>query len=294
MLNDCLAMCNTVKVAQNSQNRRWPTSTKDIMPHGGKVTTQAFLRWAHYAEDMAFAAFANPEAGEIFVSTGWRMCRDATEACVMKSYTFLMLGTTMNMTIGFLRRLNSASAPRRETKMVQLLSLILEVRDAPSVFWDPELVDQFKSFDWTIFSALARKILVDHPNCSHRSGNCIGTSFLISGPLRTRCMQLTECSLPNGAAPVATRRMPPIHRVHRHRVQTLRCLSGGRLLRQGMSTRAWKSGPHAHKHICAKIKTLIAKGGGLDDRDAFVENCRKANVSADEALEVAKWEFNRG
>jgi hypothetical protein len=57
MLDDCLAMCNTVKVAQNSQNRRWPTSTKDIMPHGGKVTTQAFLRWAHYAEDMAFTAF---------------------------------------------------------------------------------------------------------------------------------------------------------------------------------------------------------------------------------------------
>jgi hypothetical protein len=39
---------------------------------------------------------------------------------------------------------------------------------------------------------------------------------------------------------------------------------------------------------------LIAKGGGLDDRDAFVENCRKANISADEALEVAKWEFNPG
>ncbi|KAJ7881149.1 hypothetical protein B0H13DRAFT_2345240 [Mycena leptocephala] len=50
-------------------------------------------------------------------------------------------------------------------------------------------------------------------------------------------------------------------------------------------TRAWKSDPHAHKQICAQIKTLIAKGGGLDDRDAFVENCRNANVSADEALE---------
>ncbi|KAJ7132335.1 hypothetical protein C8R44DRAFT_731025 [Mycena epipterygia] len=57
-------------------------------------------------------------------------------------------------------------------------------------------------------------------------------------------------------------------------------------------TRAWKAGTHAHKRICAQIKTLVAKGGGLDDWDAFVRNCREAKVSADEALEVAKWEFN--
>jgi hypothetical protein len=128
MLNDRLAMCNTVKVAQNSQNRRWPTSTKDIMPHGGKVTTQAFLRWAHYAEDMAFTAFgvlghmvkvcgsliisdiaANPEAGEIFVSTGWRMCRDATEALCDE---VLYVPHARDDNEHDDRRLNSASAPR--------------------------------------------------------------------------------------------------------------------------------------------------------------------------------------
>ncbi|KAJ7035582.1 hypothetical protein C8F04DRAFT_1258790 [Mycena alexandri] len=57
-------------------------------------------------------------------------------------------------------------------------------------------------------------------------------------------------------------------------------------------TRAWKSGPYAHKTICPQIKALVAKGGGLDDQDVFNRNCRASDVSVDEVLRVAKWEFN--
>ncbi|KAJ7881147.1 hypothetical protein B0H13DRAFT_936617 [Mycena leptocephala] len=329
-LNDCLAMCNTVKVAQNSQNSRWPTSTKDIMPHGGKITTKAFLRWAHYGEDLAFTAFgvlghmakicgsliigditANPDVGEDFVSTGWRMCHDATDGlCDPDDHSDFP--DRLSLAADFRQRatfaavfLESATtfAPEifpvllagREARMVQLLSLILEVRDAPSVYLDPELDAQFEFFDWTIFSALARQILADHPELQPLIGklhsDIIVVQWAIEDPLHTVHQVLV-------AAKSRTRCHAPgcPHSLASTGTEFKRCAACrvAAYCGKACQTRAWKSGPHAHKQICAQVKTLIAKGGGLDDRDAFVENCRKANVSADEALEVAKWEFNPG
>ncbi|KAJ7207952.1 hypothetical protein GGX14DRAFT_634563 [Mycena pura] len=293
-------MCNTVKVARHSQNSRWPTSMKDIMPHGGKVTTQAFLRWAVYAEDMAFTAFgvlghmvkicgsliigditANTGVGEIFVSTSSVVQpHDDSE-----SYHDRLAVAQ-----------NSASVPHTP-RLSSTLRRPLLPKYSPSSS-QPEKrkwCRPFEFFDWAIVSSLARQILVDHPELQP---------------------QLTELH----ADIVVARRMieDPLHTVHRVLADAksrTRCHAQGcpqslastgtefkrcsacRVVAycgKACQTRAWKTGPHAHKHICAQIKALIAKGGGLDDRDVFVKKCREASVSADEALKVAKWDFNPG
>ncbi|KAF9049284.1 hypothetical protein BDZ89DRAFT_1057641 [Hymenopellis radicata] len=328
-LNDCLAMCNTVKVAKNSQNKRWPTSTKDIMPNGGKVTTKAFLRWSHYSDDMAFTAFgilgnmvkicgsliiddiaANADSGEDFVSTGFRMCRDATTALCHRDNDHSEYHERQSLAAEFYQRatfaavfLESATtfAPEifqvlvagRERKMVQLLSLILELRDAPTVWLDPDLERQFEFFDWTIFSKLARQILADHPELQlgKLHEDIVLTQRAIEDPLFTAHQVLiaaksrARCHAPGCPQSLASTG-----------TEFKRCAACRVVAYCGKAcqTRAWKTGPHAHKHICAKIKTLIAQGGGLDDRDAFVRNCREAKVSADEALAVAKWNFDPG
>jgi hypothetical protein len=328
-LNDCLAMASTVKVAQNLQNSRWPTCTKDIMPHGGKNTTEAFLKLACYAEDMSFTTFgvlghmikicgsliigditANPEVGKFFVSTGLRLCRDATTALCSpndgseyseRRSAAAEFRQRATFAAAFLESATSL-APEifpvllagREEKMVQLLSLILELRDANSVRLDPDLDTRFESVDWMIFSTLARQILVDHPELQPQIGklhrDIVAAQRAIEDPLHTVYRVLT-------AAKNRTRCHAPgcPHSLASTGAQFKRC-SACRVVAycgKPCQTRAWKSGPHAHKHICAQIQALISKGGGgLDNRDAFVRNCRQAEVSSDEALGVAKWEFN--
>ncbi|KAJ7484551.1 hypothetical protein FB451DRAFT_87368 [Mycena latifolia] len=326
-LNDCLAKANSVKVAQNSQNRRWPTSTKDIMPYGGKVATLMFLKWAHYTEDMAFTAFgilghmvricgtliigditANADVGEVFVSTGWRMCRDATKLlCNVhddEDYPQVRVAAEFRQRATFAANfLQSATtlAPEifaaliagREGQMVQLLSLILEVVHAYTVSFEPELDAQFEGFDWGIFSRCARQVLADHSELQPLLGKLhweiVSSQRAIEDPLDTMYRVLA-------AAKSRARCHAPgcPHSLASTGQEFKRC-SACRVVAycgKPCQTRAWKSGPNAHKHICAQIKMLVDKGGGLDDRDTFVRNCRAAEVSAEEALEVAKWEFD--
>ncbi|KAJ6607013.1 hypothetical protein B0H10DRAFT_573836 [Mycena sp. CBHHK59/15] len=215
-LNDCLAKANSVKVALNSQSIRWPTSTKDIMPFGGEITTQMYLRWAHYTEDIAFTTFdilghlikicgsliigdmvANAELGDVFVSTGWRMCVDATDALTNRDddVEYLRVGAEFcqraTFAASFLESATSVApqifaelTAHREAKVVQLLSLVLQVRDAPTIVLDPELEEQFKWFDGTIFSSLARQILADNSDLQLRY--CTERSSPLNGPSKTR------------------------------------------------------------------------------------------------------------
>ncbi|KAJ7493225.1 hypothetical protein B0H11DRAFT_953561 [Mycena galericulata] len=326
-LNDCLAMANSVKVAQNSRNSRWPRSTKDILPYGGLIATKAFVSWAYYTEDMAFTAFgilghmvkicgtliignivANPDIGEAFILTGLRMCRAG--AMTLGDRPHADYSDQLASAAEFRQRATFAAAflrsatdlapeifvvllKTRETKMLQLLSLILEVCNVYSVYADPELDAEFKSVDWSIFSTLAKRILADYPELQPRLGKLHWAitmdqraiedplhavhRVLVAAKSRT-CCHAAGC--PHSLATTG---------------QEYKRCSACRVAAycsKSCQTLAWKTGPHAHKRICDKIKLLLAKGGGLDDRDAFVRNCREAQVSADEAMEVAKWEFN--
>ncbi|KAJ7777430.1 hypothetical protein B0H16DRAFT_957553 [Mycena metata] len=325
-LNDCLAMANTVKVAKNVQNSRWPTCTKDILPHGAENTVKAFLRWACFAEDMAFTTFgalghmvkicgslivsditANSEFGDVFVSTGLRVCRDAAKAVcsvhgeyhdqLVAAAEFCQratfVGVFLESATSVAPEIYAAILPSHEEKMVQLMSLILELRTANSVAFEPVLEAQFEFFDWTIFSTLARQILVDHPDLQLPTGefhrDIVTTQRAIEDPLLMAYKALvtaksrTRCHAPGCPQSLASAGC-----------EWKRC-SACRVAAycgKPCQTRAWKSGPYAHKTICPQIKALVTKGGGLDDQDAFIRNCRAADVSADEALNVAKWEFH--
>ncbi|KAJ7652211.1 hypothetical protein B0H17DRAFT_1215052 [Mycena rosella] len=317
-----------VMVAQNMHNRRWPTSTKDIIPYGGKITTQMFLRWANYTEDIAFTTFgilghmvkicgtliigdmtANAELGDVFISTGWRMCRDATKA-LCNPHDDSEYSDRLAVAAEFRQRatfaasfLESATAlapeifaaliAGREAKTVQLLSLILEVCHAYSISSDPTLDAQFKGFDWTIFLRWARQILADHPELQPLLGklhrDIVASQRTIEDPLDTvyhvlaAAKSRARCHAPRCGQSLASA------------AATWKCCGACRVVAycgKPCQTRAWKSGPHPHKRICAHITALVDKGGGLDDRDAFVRNCRVTNVSAEEALKVVKWEFN--
>ncbi|KAJ6590419.1 hypothetical protein DFH09DRAFT_1074056 [Mycena vulgaris] len=310
-LNDCLAMANSVKVAQNLQTSRWPTSTKDIIPCGGKITTQMFLRWAHYTEDMAFMAFgilghmvkicgtliisdvaANAEVGEVFVSTGFRMCRDATK---------LLCHHPCDESRDYTDDLVAAAEFRQRATFVAVF-LESATTLAPEIFTaliagrEAKMLDaQFETFDWAIFSRCARQILGDHPELQPLLGklhwDIAQSQRTIEDPLDTvqrvlaAAKSRTRCHAPGCPQSLASTG------------QEFKHCSACRVAAycgKACQTRAWKSGPHAHRRICAQITALVAKGGGLDDRASFVRNCREAQVSTEEALEVAKWEFNLG
>ncbi|KAJ7683561.1 hypothetical protein B0H17DRAFT_1205068 [Mycena rosella] len=332
-LNDCLAKANSVKVALNLQNSRWPTSTKDIIPYGGKITTQMFISWARYRDDLAFTAFGilghmvkicgsliigdittNPDVGEAFISTGLRMCGHATEALCLPpgrghdtdyeddlavaaefrhratfAAVFLEAATTLAPEIF------TSLIAGREAKMVQLLSLILEISHAYTISLAVDLEAQFEPFDWSVFAGWARQILADHPELQPMIGelhrDIVLSQRAIEDPLDTvhrvlaAAKSRTRCHGPGCPQSLASTGQ-----------EFKRCAACRVVAYCGKAcqTRAWKSGPHAHKLICAQIKALVAKGGVLDDRVAFVRNCRAAGVSVEEALEVAKWEFNTG
>ncbi|KAJ7780248.1 hypothetical protein DFH07DRAFT_467999 [Mycena maculata] len=323
-LNDCLAQANSVKAARSSQNSRWPRSTTDILPYGGKIATQAFVRWAHYTEDMAFTAFgilghmvkicgtliigdmtANADIGEAFVSTGFRMCRDGTTAicglhddCSDQLAAAAEFRQRATFAAGFLEAATTLApeifavlVATRELKMVQLLSLILEVCDAYSVAFDPELDAQFKSADWTIFSTRALRILSDHPELHSKLGklhrSIVAGQRAIEDPLHTAYSVLaaaksrTCCHAPGYPHSLAT--------TGREFKRCAACRVAA-YCSKASQARAWKSGRYAHKQICSHIVSLLATGGELGD--AFVRNCRAAEVSAEDALLVTKWEFN--
>ncbi|KAJ7089367.1 hypothetical protein B0H15DRAFT_284696 [Mycena belliarum] len=328
-LNDCLAMANAVKVAQNAQARRWPTSTKDIMPYGGKTTTHMLLRWANYTEDIAFTAFgilghivkicgtliidditANQDVGEVFVSTGWRICRDATKVLCTTDEDDEDYSRKLAVAAEFRQRATFAAgfleaatmlAPEifpaliagREGKMVQLFSLILEVAHAYSVSADPTLDAQFESFNWSRFSEWACQILADHSDLQPLLGklhrDIARSQRTIEDPLDTvyRVLAAAKASA-RCHAPGCTESMASTGQEFK---RCSACRVAGYCCKD-CQIRAWKSNPNPHKRICAQIKALVDKGGGLDDRDRFVSNCRETKVSAEEVLEVARWDFN--